>query len=302
MLQLHAAYSAAGLSLVAPPAKPEDWDVALNYYEHHIGDFDADTAHLTWVEDMAYTRLIRLYYRREKPIPADVGEACRLVRAIGKDQKQAVQSVLTEFFTLTDSGWTQGRCETEIVAYQKKVEHNRAVGRLGGRPRKTETHKEPENNPLGFFGKPKDNPPQTPDPRPQTNSVPDGTGGKPPMSADEIIFTYGVGMLTSAGASDKQARSFLGGLRKGHGDDVLVNTLRECAKAKPLQPLEWLAAALPPEPRAATKPRSSPLESFAEQDRKTGIKRWEEMTGRIHPENESANVIDITPAQQRISL
>ena len=53
-------------------------------------------------------------------------------------------------------------------------------------------------------------------------------------------------MLTSAGATDKQARSFLGMLRKMHTDQAVIGKLRECMKAKPLQPLEWLAAALPP--------------------------------------------------------
>ena len=82
---------------------------------------------------------------------------------------------------------------------------------------------------------------------PILNSVPSGTGGKPPITdPDEIIFGYGVPMLTNAGTAEKQARSFLGGLRKHHGDAALINKLRECARAKPLQPLEWLAAALPP--------------------------------------------------------
>ena len=31
----------------------------LNYFEDHIGDYAAATAHLSWDEDMAYTRLIR---------------------------------------------------------------------------------------------------------------------------------------------------------------------------------------------------------------------------------------------------
>jgi len=74
------------------------------------------------------------------------------------------------------------------------------------------------------------------------------SGGKPPKltDPDEIIFGYGLPMLTTAGTTEKQARSFLGGLRKQHGDDALIAKLRDCAKAKPLQPLEWLAAALPP--------------------------------------------------------
>jgi uncharacterized protein YdaU (DUF1376 family) len=43
--------------------------VGVNFYKHHLGDYDAATAHLSWDEDQAYTRLLRLYYRTEKPIP-----------------------------------------------------------------------------------------------------------------------------------------------------------------------------------------------------------------------------------------
>ena len=53
-------------------------------------------------------------------------------------------------------------------------------------------------------------------------------------------------MLTNAGTPEKQARAFLGRLRHIHGDLALVDKLRECIKANPIQPLTWLAAALPP--------------------------------------------------------
>ena len=83
----------------------------------------------------------------------------------------------------------------------------------------------------------------------------DVPGGKPPaMNPDEIIFTYGLPLLTNAGTPEKQARSFLGGLRKAHGDEALIDKLRECLKTKPLQPLEWLAAALPPTGSGPRKP------------------------------------------------
>jgi hypothetical protein len=84
--------------------------------------------------------------------------------------------------------------------------------------------------------------------RREEDSVSKDTGGKPPKMTDpkEIIFGYGLSLLVSAGVSEKQARSFLGGLDKAHGSEKLIDKLRECAKAKPLQPLEWLAAALPP--------------------------------------------------------
>lgn len=139
-------------------------EAAINYYEHHIGDYDADTAHLSWVEDMAYTRLLRLYYRKEMPIPADVAQACRLIRAASKEERKAVDTVLNEFFVLRDDGWHQDRCDTEIAKYQARVEHNRAVGKKGGRPKKSETQTEPAENPPGYLREPEQNPPQTPDP------------------------------------------------------------------------------------------------------------------------------------------
>lgn len=82
----------------------------------------------------------------------------------------------------------------------------------------------------------------------EASSEAKASGAKAPakLSADEIIFGYGLPLLTTAGTAEKQARSFLGGLRKSHGDDAVVNALRECIRAKPLQPLEWLAGALKP--------------------------------------------------------
>lgn len=98
----------------------------------------------------------------------------------------------------------------------------------------------------------------------KSNSVAKATGDKSPMSPDEIIFSYGVPLLTSAGVADKQARSFLGGLRKSHGDEALVNALRECVRSKPLQPLEWLAKVLPPE---GIKPKLNKQEALEASNR-----------------------------------
>ena len=80
---------------------------------------------------------------------------------------------------------------------------------------------------------------------------------RPPKvtNPDEIIFGYGVPLLTAAGIGEKQARSFLGGLRKAHGDTAVVDKLRSCVRENPLQPLEWLAKAMPP-PATASKPEA----------------------------------------------
>lgn len=98
----------------------------MNYYEHHIRDYDAATSHLTWDEDLAYTRLIRWYYRKEQPIPADIKEACRQVRATSKLQRDAVDSVLREFFDLREDGWHNETCD-DVIARFKDGEPEREV-------------------------------------------------------------------------------------------------------------------------------------------------------------------------------
>lgn len=93
----------------------------MNYYEHHIGDYDSATAHLSLVEDGVYGRLLRVYYRTEQAIPADIKQACRLVRAQSKAERDAVADVLREFFELRDDGWHQHRADEEIARYHETI-------------------------------------------------------------------------------------------------------------------------------------------------------------------------------------
>jgi uncharacterized protein YdaU (DUF1376 family) len=121
----------------------------MHYFKHHIGDYDAATTHLSWLEDMAFTRLIRIYYRDESPIPADLAKACRLVRAISKQEKEAVAVVLDEFFVLKEDGWHNKRCSLEILAYHSKASTNRNNGKGGGRPPKIKTGEKPSGLSVG---------------------------------------------------------------------------------------------------------------------------------------------------------
>jgi uncharacterized protein YdaU (DUF1376 family) len=122
----------------------------MNFYRHHIGDYDQATRHLSFVEDAAYSRLIRKYYAEEAPLPKDLKKILRLIGARTKEEKAAVEVVLEEFFELEEDGYHNSRCDRELEAKQAKAEVNRQVGKLGGRPKKTETQTEPTNNPNGF--------------------------------------------------------------------------------------------------------------------------------------------------------
>ena len=212
----------------------------MHYYQFNIADYRSATTHLSNEEDLAYRRLLDMYYDSEQRIPLDTQWVAKRLR-LGCE---VVDIVLQDMFVKQENGWFHGRCEEVIEAYHAMAEKNRANGRLGGR----------RKNPVGSDSQPIakatiNQEPITINQEPRTNnhsSVSKDTGGKPPLSTDEIIFGYGVPLLTNAGTLEKSARSFLGGLRKAHGDEMLVNTLRDCIRVKPLQPLEWLAKALPP--------------------------------------------------------
>ena len=91
----------------------------MNYYEHHLGDYAKDTAHLTMLEHGAYRLLLDRYYGTEQGIPAD--QAHRLARARTKEEKQAVDDVLAEFFQLVDGAWMNKRADEEIAKHHKKL-------------------------------------------------------------------------------------------------------------------------------------------------------------------------------------
>ena len=91
----------------------------MNYFELHVGDYDAATAHLSMLEDAAYGRMLRVYYRTESPLPKDIKQVCRLVRAQSKPERDAVEQVLQEFFELADDGWHQARADAEIARFQE---------------------------------------------------------------------------------------------------------------------------------------------------------------------------------------
>jgi len=92
----------------------------MNYIELHIGDYEKATAHLTAVEDGIYGRLLRRYYDTEQPLPADLKAVQRLVRARSREEREAVVTILEEFFQQDGDGWRHRRCDEEIARYQEK--------------------------------------------------------------------------------------------------------------------------------------------------------------------------------------
>lgn len=184
----------------------------MNYYEHHLGDYLRDTAHLSMLEDGAYRRLIDAYYIREAPLPNALRDVCRLVRAQTKQDREAVETALREFFAESPDGWRHRRCEREIERYQDKQRKAKASaaarwerkpqhseGNANASPDAMRTHSEgnalqtPDTRQKKERAEDLAAPPAraheaaTPDPDPPTDPPPDPTAaGHPPTPAGSV--------------------------------------------------------------------------------------------------------------------
>lgn len=97
----------------------------MNYYPFHVGDYAAHTKHLTLMGDLAYRRLLDLYYISERPLPLDPAECARRIGM--RDQIQDVSEVLSDFFLKSEEGWVSKRADEEIAAYKAKSERAKAA-------------------------------------------------------------------------------------------------------------------------------------------------------------------------------
>ena len=100
----------------------------MHFYSFNIGDYISHTKHLSDMEDLAYRRLLDLYYLHERTLSEDVTLVARKINMKGNEPE--VQVVLEEFFTLeAGKGWINPRADEEIGKYKNKVLSASRAGR-----------------------------------------------------------------------------------------------------------------------------------------------------------------------------
>lgn len=190
-----------------------------------MGDYAKDTAHLGFLEDAAYTRALRVYYLREKPLPVEVRECERLIRAVTRREKEAVTLVLTEFFELQSDGWHNKRADEEIQQYQAQAATNRRIAQQRTVKR---TVNEPSTNHT-----PSQN--HKPEPLAKDQKLP---------SADADPWLAGKEFLIKRGVTPSTVGGFIGKLVKDHGHENVVNALQAAIVNEPADVKSYIVGAL----------------------------------------------------------
>ncbi|UQM19540.1 YdaU family protein [Acinetobacter baumannii] len=108
----------------------------MNYYQHHIGDFNNATRHLSLIERAIYRDLLDMYYDTEKAIDASsIDRLARRLQCTTEEQKEALKYVLDEFFILEEGVYRNNRCEREIAEYHGKKKQASEAGKASAAKR-----------------------------------------------------------------------------------------------------------------------------------------------------------------------
>jgi uncharacterized protein YdaU (DUF1376 family) len=250
----------------------------MHYYQFNIGDYRKDTGHLSTLEHGIYRQLLDWYYLDEQPIPKETQSVLRRLRLGSESDALALQNVLNDFFVLKSDGYHQLRCDMEIKDYHHKVDVNKANGKLGGRPKKTQsvilanpTESEAKaNETLTSNHKPITN---NHKPKNKVQAV-----VQRPDSVSQQVWDDWLSVRKKKGAASLSQTAW----------DKIVSEVQisgwtfedaisECCLRNWIGfKAEWVAD-------KQVSSRTTQI-SFAQQERELGWKRWEEMTGREHPD------------------
>ena len=105
----------------------------MHFYSFNISEYVNGTSYFTNIQDLAYRRLLDLYYDTEQPISNETQSVASRLR-LGSEVED-VEWVLREKFTLGDDNkWHHEVCDKVIAKYQSKCAVNKNNGLSGGRP------------------------------------------------------------------------------------------------------------------------------------------------------------------------
>jgi len=91
----------------------------VKYYSHNVGDWLPATVDLSMCQEGAYRRLMDWYYSNEQPLPLLYADCCRIARASGRGERDAVRLILDRYFTLAEDGWHNVAIDRQIQSYSK---------------------------------------------------------------------------------------------------------------------------------------------------------------------------------------
>ncbi|AVX04212.1 hypothetical protein MXMO3_01686 [Maritalea myrionectae] len=121
--------------------------MSLPYFPMYPSDFEAKTSHLTLAEDGAYNRLLRICWMTPGcTIPDDEAWIMRRVRALTDEDKEAVRTILAEFFTVENGRYSNAKLMQIWRESNKAHEKRKNAGAKGGKAKSLKNNNTAHSN------------------------------------------------------------------------------------------------------------------------------------------------------------
>lgn len=91
----------------------------LYWFAFDINKYEGKTSDLTMLQDGAYNRLLRHYYKTRLPIPLDMQKIVILAKAFSTEEIEAVSYVLKRYFREESDGWHQNECDEQLAKVRR---------------------------------------------------------------------------------------------------------------------------------------------------------------------------------------
>lgn len=105
----------------------------MHYYQFNIGDYASHTSRLSPMEDLAYRRLLDLYYLNEQPLNGCSTDVAREIGLV--EHVSSVEYVLSKFFTFENDCYKQKRIDIEIKKYKTNAKNKSKAGKASAKAR-----------------------------------------------------------------------------------------------------------------------------------------------------------------------
>lgn len=113
--------------------------MSVPYWHLHIEKYVARFEHLNAEEFGCLTRLLFRAWRAGGFLPNDDGKLASYGRVSKAKWNRSMKSTMLDFFTITESGWTEANMLSEYQAAAEKIEKKRQAGELGNEAKALKT-------------------------------------------------------------------------------------------------------------------------------------------------------------------
>ncbi|NBT33292.1 MAG: DUF1376 domain-containing protein [Rhodobacteraceae bacterium] len=218
-----------------------------NFYKLDPAKWDNGTANLSLEEEAAYLRIVNAIHKHDGGVPDNDRVIAGMFRCSTRKARALVNALVAAGKLTIEGGeiWND-RARSDLV-HRGFVSNSMAEnGAKGGRTRaenasKALKEKEPDQ--------------ATASSRIEENRIEyseanaSAENGQDEDDFAKQVFDRAVVFLGRHGVGEKQARAFVGKLRKSNQDVAIFEAFTACGKAGAVDPIPWISAALTPRPQ-----------------------------------------------------